>query len=149
MLQSSACLAALLVGALTKSQLKSHLKGAWRICYRSNLQSLSKALGKLLFLPLFSFLNLSLAQYWAKNLMFVGEIVLLCPNKTRSNLTTSSDCPYLVSAAQLMQMSKSPSESKNAFSTLTIQKSGKEVRKRNSKYYAFDKFQGAIKLLPD
>jgi len=46
-------------------------------------------------------------------------------------------------------MSKFPSESKNAFSTLTRLKSGKEVRKRSSKYYAFDKFQGATKPLPD
>lgn len=33
---------------------------------------------------------------------------------------TFSDCPYLVSAAQLIQTSKPPSESKNAFSTLTV-----------------------------
>ena len=101
-----------------------------------------KSVGKVAFFSSFFLPPPAPGPILSKSLMFVGEIVLLCPNKTRSNLTTCSDCPYLVSAAQLMQMSKSPSESKNAFSTLTIQKSGKEVRTRNSKYYAFDKFQG-------
>ena len=108
-----------------------------------------KSVGKVAFFTSFFLPPPAPGPILSKRLMFAGEIVLLCPNKTRSNLTTCSDCPYLVSAAQLMQMSKSPSESKNAFSTLTIQKPGKEVRKRNSKYYAFDKFQGATKLLPD
>ena len=33
-------------------------------------------------------------------------------------LVTSSDCPYLVSAAQFIQISKSPPESRKADSTL-------------------------------
>lgn len=37
------------------------------------------------------------------------------------DIFTCSDCPYLVSAAQLIQTSKSPSASRNAFSTLAEQ----------------------------